>query len=286
MSYRTIFLIVILVFGILFSLLYAASAVPDRPRVVTVTIPEGSSSPTSEHNNFEPAVIQVIIGTNNTVKWVNEDTTFSSIRADDRSDPEFWRATNLDEGNDDRLLLAPGDSFQFTFTKPGAYGYHSEPHPHKHGTVIVWSQQPILLPTGIESRPTLTEDDAADITKADMEKKVAPMHVDKFVLYPRYYGHPLTLTFIHENGTQYFPNTGKTCMRAPDDTIISCGLGNELADAIEGHLAYIVDGSWQDDSVGNCNHFIYAVDAMTGEILWSYIDREEIGSCPVQPPGW
>jgi hypothetical protein len=63
-------------------------------------------------------------------------------------------------------------------------------------------------------------------------------------------------------------------------------MGNELADAIEGHLTYIVEGSWQDASIGNCNHFIYAIDAITGEILWSYIEREEIGSCPVQPPGW
>jgi plastocyanin len=278
-GYHSTLLIVIVVFGILFSLLYVASAVPDRPKVAIVIIPEGSSLPTSEHNNFEPAVITVVIGVNNTVRWINQDVVGSKISADDKSDPAFWNIT------ENAPLLSPGETFEFTFTKLGAYGYHSEPHPHKHGTVMVWLQNPILLPTGIESRPNLTEDDAANITKADMEKKLAPMHVDKFVLYPRYYGHPLTLTFVHENGTQYFPSTGKTCMRTLDD-IMSCGMSNELADAIEGHLAYIVDGSWQDASVGNCNHFIYAVDARTGEILWSYIDREEIGSCPVQPPGW
>ena len=142
MGYHSTFLIVTFVFGILFSLLYLAGVIPDKPKVVIVIIPEGSSLPTSEHNNFEPAVIKVIIGINNTVRWVNQDSTFSSIRADeDASDPQFWRATHLDEISNVNLLLSPGDTFEFTFTKPGEYGYHSEPHPHKHGTVIVLEPQ-------------------------------------------------------------------------------------------------------------------------------------------------
>lgn len=131
MGYRSTLLIVIVVFGILFSLLYAANAVPDRQKVAIVIIPEGSSIPDSEHNNFEPAVITVVIGVNNTVRWINEDSTFHNFSADDRSDPDFWNTTYY------RPLLAPGDRFEFTFTKPGEHGYHGEPHPHMRGTVIV-----------------------------------------------------------------------------------------------------------------------------------------------------
>lgn len=112
--------------------------VKEKPRHVTVIIPKGSSLPTSEHNNFEPAAIKVVVGVNNTVRWVNQDITSSSIRADNMSDPEFYKATHLDDEDDSvKLLLEPGDTFEFTFTMAGKFGYHSEPHPHKHGTIIV-----------------------------------------------------------------------------------------------------------------------------------------------------
>ncbi|MEW6604185.1 MAG: plastocyanin/azurin family copper-binding protein [Thermoproteota archaeon] len=57
--------------------------------------------------------------------------TSSKVSADDKNDPEFWNIT------ENRSLLKPGETFEFIFTKPGKYEYHSEPHPHKHGTVIV-----------------------------------------------------------------------------------------------------------------------------------------------------
>jgi len=129
--------------GLAFVLLFAlmmnqgAGFTIRKPFHVTVVIPKGSSLADSEHHNFEPAVIKVVIGLNNTVKWINQDIAFSSIRADDMSDPEFYNATHLDEKSDVALLLKPGETFEFTFTKPGDFGYHGEPHPHERGTVIV-----------------------------------------------------------------------------------------------------------------------------------------------------
>lgn len=95
-----------------------------------VIIPEGSSLESSERNNFEPETITIVIGTNNTVTWINEDTVPASIRADNRSDPDFYDATQ------DRFLM-PNETFAFTFTKPGTFGYHSEPGPWRQGTVEV-----------------------------------------------------------------------------------------------------------------------------------------------------
>lgn len=134
-GWRSSVLIVILVFGILFSMLYLNTEIT-VPRVVTVVIPEGASSPTSEHNNFEPSEITVVIGVNNTVRWINKDTVPSTVRANSNDDPDFAKATQ-EKRNSDRPLLSPNDTFQFTFTKEGRFGYHSEPHPWKHGTVIV-----------------------------------------------------------------------------------------------------------------------------------------------------
>jgi plastocyanin len=125
-------LIVILVFVVLFLLLYVSSAITimrsPAAGVVTVIIPQGSSSPSSEHNNFEPAVIKVVIGENNTIRWINENVTSGSVVADNKSDPDFYNATHNDE-DELKTLLNPGEIFEFTFTKPGEFGYHSVPHP-------------------------------------------------------------------------------------------------------------------------------------------------------------
>ena len=136
---------------------------------------------------------------------------------------------------------------------------------------------------GIPTKPTLTEDDVTNIARTDLERKVAPNHVDKFVLFTKYNGYPLSLAFVHENGTQFYIRSGDTCT-LPVDT--ACNIGSEIADAIKGHLVYFVDGSWQDVSVRNCSPFIYAVDAKSGEILWSYVGDVKDMGCQVQPPDW
>jgi plastocyanin len=95
-------------------------------------MPEGSALANSEHNNFEPEIVKVVIGLNNTVRWVNQDGVGCVITASSMDDPDFFSAT---EG--DASLLDPGETFDFTFNRPGVFDYHCAPHPHKHGTVIV-----------------------------------------------------------------------------------------------------------------------------------------------------
>ena len=116
-----------------------------QPKITIVTIPENASFP---GNNFEPSILKVIIGINNTVNWVNRDAIESSVVADDKSDPDFYNVANADcklvNGTDEGCVtenkenfLMPGKSFQYTFTKAGVFGYHSVPHPQMKGTVIV-----------------------------------------------------------------------------------------------------------------------------------------------------
>ena len=98
------------------------------PDVTLVTIPEGASFP---GNNFEPPITKVIIGTNNTVRWISQDTIPSSIIADDDSDPEFAKAAaDLPDNvtclcdlkvKPANLFMMKGQTFQFTFTKLGVF---------------------------------------------------------------------------------------------------------------------------------------------------------------------
>jgi plastocyanin len=107
--------------------------------VSTVIIPEGASLQNSS-KHFEPSVIKVVIGQNNTVRWVNHDSVMSSVVADDSNHGSaFYDATQI-EDNAEMLtnnFLLPNKSFEFTFTEAGEYGYHSVPHPWMTGTVIV-----------------------------------------------------------------------------------------------------------------------------------------------------
>lgn len=84
----------------------------------------------AERNNFEPAVIRVVIGVNNTVQWINQDVTLHSVRGDDEGDPDFYRATQ-------DIFLMPGETFEHTFTKAGKFDYYAVPHPHMRGAIVV-----------------------------------------------------------------------------------------------------------------------------------------------------
>jgi plastocyanin len=108
-----------LVVGVAFIALFSL-AFSSEKHISTVIIPEGSSQSTAERNNFEPAIIRVVIGVNNTVQWVNQDVLLHSVRADDQGDPDFFRMTQ-------DVFLAPGETFEYTFIKPGRMDYHAEP---------------------------------------------------------------------------------------------------------------------------------------------------------------
>ncbi len=96
-----------------------------QPAKSVVVIPEGSSD---LQRNFEPQTL--VIGRNNTVVWINQDVVAHLVVSNDGYVDDL--------GNKfDSTPIMPGKSFQFTFTRPGTYEYHSEPHPWMHGKVVV-----------------------------------------------------------------------------------------------------------------------------------------------------
>jgi len=77
---------------------------------------------------FEPASITIPAGT--TVIWTNEDSAPHLVA----SDPHPAH-TDLPELVSE--TLSQGDSYRFTFTKTGTFGYHCHLHPSMTGTIVV-----------------------------------------------------------------------------------------------------------------------------------------------------
>lgn len=70
---------------------------------------------------FKAPVVTVAPGT--TVVWKNADDDPHTVTADD--------------GLFDSKGLGQGDTFKYTFAKPGRYPYHCSAHPFMKGTIVV-----------------------------------------------------------------------------------------------------------------------------------------------------
>ncbi len=72
---------------------------------------------------FAPAQVTVKPGA--TITWTNRDDMPHTVT--DAATPRAFRSDTLDTG----------DSFSFTFTRPGTYHYFCSLHPHMQGIVVV-----------------------------------------------------------------------------------------------------------------------------------------------------
>lgn len=97
----------------------------------TVLIPPGSENP-STHNTYSPNVVTVVIGVNNTIRWVSQSDSAVNIIVPDMPLQQDGKSFGSD-------VIKPDGSYQFTFTEPGTFGYHGEPHPWQKGIVAVLS---------------------------------------------------------------------------------------------------------------------------------------------------
>lgn len=102
---------------------------------VTIVIPPGSENPAS-NKTYSPDIATVVIGINNTVRWVNQADIGNTVASD--------MPITQDGKNFDRLLLQPSQYYEFTFTDPGTYTFHGEPHPWQIGTVVVIGENATL----------------------------------------------------------------------------------------------------------------------------------------------
>jgi plastocyanin len=89
----------------------------------------------SNTRNFVPKEARGILELSNKIVWTNNDGTPHTITSDnsyvDQINGEFDSTIQLG------TLVAPGKTFEFTFTKEGEYAYHCTPHPHMKGLVKI-----------------------------------------------------------------------------------------------------------------------------------------------------
>ena len=106
----------------------AATAAPTTAPAASAAAPSsggggggGSNAVTIQNFAFNPATIEVAVGT--TVTWTNADSATHTVTADDSS---------FDSNN-----LASGATFTQTFSTAGTFTYHCKIHPSMKGTVTV-----------------------------------------------------------------------------------------------------------------------------------------------------
>jgi plastocyanin len=122
-----------------FILLWVVFAFPfaNAQSTVSVAILSGASGGPS-HPGFSPDSITVVIGVNNTVTWINDDSVDHTVTS--LSVPVG--ATAFDSGELSPGMGMPwqtpvGENFTETFIVPGAYQYHCTQHAWMAGTIIV-----------------------------------------------------------------------------------------------------------------------------------------------------
>lgn len=114
----------------------------------TVVIPEGAANPNFDTPTvewFSPSVVTVQVG--DTITWVNNDKEIHNITSGTGiSRVDFVTTTHV--GSPDGLFQSgsfkPGQSWSYTFTKPGIFHYFCSIHPWMNGAIVVNEQVPTV----------------------------------------------------------------------------------------------------------------------------------------------
>ncbi len=96
----------------------------DSTKPVVNEVQSGIASMNIQDFDFQTAKLKVKVGTK--VTWTNKDDARHDVTPDSET-PDFVASK----------LLAKGESYSFTFEKPGMYAYHCSPHPYMKASVEV-----------------------------------------------------------------------------------------------------------------------------------------------------
>jgi plastocyanin len=131
---------------------YAEQGGENSRKNIIVTIPKGSANPEVDITKLGPRQWyfprQVTIHTNDTIRWINQDTeahtVTSGVGAGIESLMNNKRGTS--NGIFDSGLFKTGESWIHTFTNPGTYTYFCTIHPWMEGVVSVQGVQAQNIP--------------------------------------------------------------------------------------------------------------------------------------------
>jgi plastocyanin len=109
-----------------------------KPEQTTeVKMIDGSANP-EQVENFVPSLVQVQLGLDNKVVWINEDSTAHTVTTDTGHADRY---SGLFDSLETVGLVKPGESYEFLFTEEGEFPYHCNPHPWMKGVVKVIKQK-------------------------------------------------------------------------------------------------------------------------------------------------
>ena len=122
-------LLVITIAGITVSCATSSATTPAATGTAQTSPPPGGTTGpdykpavvTIENFKYVSDTITVAVGT--TVTWTNKDSVRHTVTDDN--------------GSFDSGLFGQGETFSYTFNRPGEYDYHCIPHPYMTGKIIV-----------------------------------------------------------------------------------------------------------------------------------------------------
>ena len=88
-----------------------------------------------QQDNFLPKLVNVQLGIDNHLTWINDDDVAHTVTPDHRSEDSY-----SGEFGSTGVVL-PGESYEFLFTEDQTIPYHCQPHPWMTGTVVVTKQR-------------------------------------------------------------------------------------------------------------------------------------------------
>lgn len=94
----------------------------------------GSASE-AQQDNFIPKLVNIQLGIDNHLIWINDDDVAHTVTPDHRAEDSF----SGEFGSPG--VVMPGESYEFLFTEDTELTYHCQPHPWMTGTVIVTKQR-------------------------------------------------------------------------------------------------------------------------------------------------
>jgi plastocyanin len=110
-----------------------AAIILHPPQTIQIKIDSGSSQQSQTHN-FEPKQVTGALGVSNKIVWTNTDSVPHSVTSDNNYvDPTNGKFNSISTIG----LIPPKGTYNFTFTQPGEYSYHCEPHPWMHGKITI-----------------------------------------------------------------------------------------------------------------------------------------------------
>lgn len=89
----------------------------------------------AQQDNFVPKLVNIQLGIDNHLIWINDDDVAHTVTPDHRSEDRY-----SGEFGSTGVIL-PGESYEFLFTEDHEIDYHCTPHPWMTGEIIITKQR-------------------------------------------------------------------------------------------------------------------------------------------------